>query len=153
MSELVRAAAVQLNATADLQANLANADRLVRDAAARGARLVVLPEKWTLLGSGPQLRAGAEPIDGPAMSWARACARELGLELVAGSFTELTADGHRHNTSLHIGPDGEIRAVYRKIHMFDVTIEGLAYRESEYEEPGDQIVVSQTDAGVELGMT
>ncbi len=64
------------------------------------------------------------------MSWARACARELGLELVAGSFTEMTADGRRQNTSLHIGPDGEIRAIYRKIHMFDVTVEGIEYRES-----------------------
>jgi predicted amidohydrolase len=54
---------------------------------------------------------------------------------------------------VHLSPDGEIRAVYRKIHMFDVTIDGLAYRESEYEEPGDEIVVTQTDAGVELGMT
>ncbi|HXR13547.1 MAG TPA: carbon-nitrogen hydrolase family protein [Solirubrobacteraceae bacterium] len=153
MSELLRAAAVQLNATADREANLVNADRLVRDASARGARLVVLPEKWPLLGSGPQLRAGAEPIDGPAMSWARACARELALELVAGSFTELTADGRRQNTSLHIGPDGEIRAVYRKIHMFDVTVDGLEYRESEHEEPGEEIVVSRTDDGLELGMT
>ena len=153
MSELVRAAAVQLNATADREANIANADRLVREAAARGARLVVLPEKWPLLGSGAQLRAGAEPIDGPAMSWARACARELGLELVAGSFTELTADGSRQNTSLHIGPDGEIRAIYRKIHMFDVTVEGLEYRESEHEDPGEEIVLSRTDDGLELGMT
>jgi predicted amidohydrolase len=153
MSEFLRAAAVQLNATPDREANIANADRLVRDAAARGARLVVLPEKWPLLGSGAQLRAGAEPIDGPAMSWARACARELGLELVAGSFTELTADGSRQNTSLHIGPDGEIRAVYRKIHMFDVTVDGLEYRESEHEDPGDEIVLSRTDDGLELGMT
>jgi predicted amidohydrolase len=153
MSELLRAAAVQLNATADREANIVDADRLVRDAAARGARLVVLPEKWPLLGSGAQLRAGAEPIDGPAMSWARACARELGLELVAGSFTELTADGRRQNTSLHIGPDGEIRAVYRKIHMFDVTVEGLEYRESEHEDAGEEIVLSRTEDGVELGMT
>jgi predicted amidohydrolase len=153
MSELLRAAAVQLNAGGDRDANLASADRLVRDAAARGARLVVLPEKWPLLGSGEQLKAGAEPIDGPAMSWARACARELGLELVAGSFTELTADGRRQNTSLHIGPDGEIRAIYRKIHMFDVTVEGLEYRESEHEDAGEEIVVSRTDDGVELGMT
>ncbi len=57
MGELLRAAAVQLNATADREANLANADRLVRDAAARGARLVLLPEKWPLLGSGEQMRA------------------------------------------------------------------------------------------------
>src|SRR5580704_11917996 len=123
MSEMLRVAAVQLNASGDREANLAVADTLVREAVARGARLVLLPEKWTLYGSGEQLRAGAEPIDGPAMSWARASARELGIELVAGSFTELGADGRRHNTSLHIGPDGEIRATYRKIHMVDVTIE------------------------------
>jgi len=152
-STTLRVAAVQLNATADRAANLAAADRLVREAAARGAQLVVLPEKWPLLGSGAQLQAGAEAIDGPAITWARECARELELELVAGSFTELAEDGLRHNTSVHISPDGEIRALYRKIHMFDVTIDGLAYRESEFEEPGDQIVVTQTDAGLELGLT
>jgi predicted amidohydrolase len=152
MSEMLRAAAVQLNATADREANLAVADRLVREAVARGARLVLLPEKWALLGSGEQLRAGAEPIDGPAMSWARATARELGIELVAGSFTELATDGRRHNTSLHIGPDGEIRATYRKIHMFDVTVEGLEYRESEHEDAGEEIVLSETQDGVELGL-
>jgi predicted amidohydrolase len=150
---VLRVAAVQLNATADRGANLAAADRLVREAAARGARLVVLPEKWPLLGSGAQQSAGAEPIDGPAASWARECARELGLELVAGSFTERTADGRRHNTSLHISPDGEIRAIYRKIHMFDVTIDGLEYRESEHEDPGEEIVVSRTAEGLELGLT
>jgi deaminated glutathione amidase len=153
MSEILRAAAVQLNASADREANLAAADSLVREAVARGARLVLLPEKWALLGSGEQLRAGAEPVDGPAMSWARATARELGIELVAGSFTELDADGRRHNTSLHIGPDGEIRSTYRKIHMFDVTIEGLEYRESEHEDAGREIVLSRTDDGLELGMT
>jgi predicted amidohydrolase len=152
-SSVARVAAVQLNATADREANLANADRLVREAASRGARLVVLPEKWPLLGSGEQLRDGAEALDGPAISWARACARELALELVAGSFAERTADGHIHNTSLHISPDGEIRALYRKIHMFDVTIEGVEYRESEHEDAGDEIVLSQTDEGIELGLT
>jgi predicted amidohydrolase len=153
MSQLLRAAAVQLHATIDIDANLAVADTLVREAAARGARLVLLPEKWPLYGSGEQLRAGAQPIDGPAMSWARAAARELGIDLVAGSFTELTAGGARQNTSLHIGPDGEIRAIYRKIHMFDVTIDGLDYRESEHEDAGDEIVLSRTDDGLELGMT
>jgi predicted amidohydrolase len=153
MSAFVRAAAVQLNASADREANIANADRLVREAAARGASLVVLPEKWPLYGSGEQLRAGAEPIDGPAMSWARAVARELGLELLAGSFTELRPDGSRQNTSLHIGPDGEIRAVYRKIHMFDVTVDGQEYRESEHEDAGEEIVVSRTAEGLELGMS
>ncbi len=149
----VRVGAVQLNAKADRAANLASADHLVREAAARGAGLVVLPEKWPLLGSGEQLRDGAEPIDGPAVSWARACARELRIELVAGSFAERTADGRIHNTSLHISPGGEIRATYRKIHMFDVTIDGVDYRESEHEDAGDEIVLSRTDAGLELGLS
>jgi predicted amidohydrolase len=149
----LRVGAAQLNARADRAANLAAADRLVREAAGRGAQLVLLPEKWTVLGSGAQLRDGAEPIDGPAISWARECARELALELVAGSFVERGADGRLHNTSVHISPDGEIRAVYRKIHMFDVTIDGIAYRESEHEAAGEEIVLSDTAGGVELGLT
>jgi len=149
----LRVGAIQLNARADRAANLAAADRLVREAAGRGAQLVLLPEKWTVLGSGAQLRDGAEPIDGPAISWARECARELALELVAGSFVERGADGRLHNTSVHISPDGEIRAVYRKIHMFDVTIDGIAYRESEHEDAGEEIVLSDTAGGVELGLT
>jgi predicted amidohydrolase len=150
---LLRVGAVQLNARADRAANLAAADRLVREAAARGARLVLLPEKWTVLGSGAQLREGAEAIDGPAISWARECARELALDLVAGSFVERDADGRLHNTSVHISPDGEIRAAYRKIHMFDVTIDGIAYRESEHEDAGEEIVLSRTSGGLELGLT
>jgi predicted amidohydrolase len=150
---VVRVAAVQLNATADRDANLATADRLVRDAAGRGAQLVVLPEKWTVLGSGAQLRAGAEPLDGRAIGWARACAQELAIELVAGSIVERTPDGRLHNTCVHISAGGEIRASYRKIHMFDVTVDGIAYRESEHEDAGEEIVLSRTDAGLELGLS
>ena len=61
------------------------AERLVRDAAADGAELVVLPEKWTLLGPPEALRAAAEPLDGPALGAAASWARELGIHLVAGS--------------------------------------------------------------------
>ena len=57
------------------------------------------------------------------------------------------------NTSVHIGPDGEVRAVYRKIHMFDVEVGGRTYRESEHEEAGDEVVLSETAGGVELGLT
>jgi predicted amidohydrolase len=54
---------------------------------------------------------------------------------------------------VHIGPDGEVRAVYRKIHMFDVEVGGRTYRESEHEEGGDEVVLSETAGGVELGLT
>jgi deaminated glutathione amidase len=159
----VRAAAVQLTATADKATNLETADRLVRAAVRDGASLVVLPEKWSVYGTAEDQRAGAEALDGPALSWARATARELEIDLVAGSIAEKsapppapnadTADGRGANTSVHVGPDGTDRATYRKIHMFDVLVGGRDYRESDGEAPGDEIVLSATASGAGLGLT
>jgi predicted amidohydrolase len=148
----LRVAAVQLNSTADKAANLAVADRLTRAAADDGATLNVLPEKWTAIGRDDDLRAAAESLDGPAVMWARELARELAIDLVAGSITERLAGGRLANTSVHVGPQGDIQAVYRKLHMFDVEIEGRVYHESALEDPGDEIVLSATAQGVELGM-
>jgi deaminated glutathione amidase len=81
-------------------------------------------------------------------------ARELGIDLVAGSIAERVAGAERgSNTSVHFGPDGEARAVYRKVHMFDVEVGGRTYRESEHEAPGDEVVLSETADGVELGLS
>jgi deaminated glutathione amidase len=151
---VLRVAAVQLNSTADQAANLAGADRLTRAAAADGASLIVLPEKWTAMGSNEDLRAAAETLDGPAIRWARVTARELGLDLVAGSIVERVSGQEKlANTSVHVDPRGEVRAVYRKVHMFDVDIGGRSYRESEVEEPGEEIVLSETVDGIELGLS
>jgi predicted amidohydrolase len=150
----LRAAAVQLNSTQDTQANLAAADRLTRAAAADGAELVVLPEKWNVLGTPEHHEEGAEPLDGPTIRWARETAGELAIELIAGSIVERREGRHKlSNTSVHVAPDGEIRAVYRKIHLFEVVVEGMEYRESEAEEAGDEIVLSETAAGIPLGLT
>jgi predicted amidohydrolase len=150
----MRAAAVQLSSTPDRDRNLEAADRLTRTAAAQGAELVVLPEKWPVLGTPEQTAAGAEPLDGAALTWARGAARELGIDLVAGSVAERVEGAERGaNTSVHIGPDGEDRAVYRKIHMFDVEVGGRTYRESEFEAPGDEIVASELANGEGLGLT
>jgi predicted amidohydrolase len=142
-----------MNSTADKQRNLATAERLVRAAAADGSTLVVLPEKFNAIGTPDQLLEGAEPLDGPTLAWARGLARELGIDLVAGSIAE-RRDGRDKpsNTSVHIGPDGVDRAVYRKIHMFDVSVGGREYRESESEQAGDEIVLSEAQ-GVSLGLT
>ena len=149
----MRAAAIQMSSTADRARNLEAADRLVRAAAAGGAQLVVMPEKWSVLAGAAEVAAGAEPLDGPALSWARAVARELGIDLVAGSIAERGDAGKGRNASVHVGPDGRDRALYRKLHMFDVTVGGRAYRESEHEDPGDEIVVSALADGTELGMS
>jgi predicted amidohydrolase len=151
----MRAGAIQLNSTDHVDRNLETADRLVRQAAALGAELVVLPEVWTVMGTREHLRAGAQALDGPAISWARAIAPELGIELVAGSLFERPQPGAQRgfNTSVHVGPDGEIRAVYRKIHLFDVELDGMVHAESRTFAAGDEIVVSALADGTPLGMT
>jgi deaminated glutathione amidase len=149
----MRAAAVQLNSTEDKERNLETAERLVRDAAHDGAELIALPEKWNLLGPGEALRAAAEDLDGPTLSAVRSWARELGVHVVAGSISERVADREKlSNTSVLVGPDGELEAAYRKIHMFDVDVGGVAYRESEHEEPGTEIVIAPA-ADVPVGLT
>jgi predicted amidohydrolase len=150
----VRAAAVQLQSTTDTEGNLASAERHTRAAAAEGAELVVLPERLDIRGAAADYGAGAEPLDGRPITWARELAGELGIDLVAGSVAE-RREGHERvsNTSVHVGPDGEIRAVYRKIHMFDIEVGGVVYRESEHSEPADEVVLSETANGVGLGLT
>jgi predicted amidohydrolase len=149
----MRAAAVQLNSTDDKERNFETAERLVRDAAHDGAELIALPEKWNLLAPGEALRAGAEDLHGPTLTAVRSWARELGVHLVAGSISERVAERDKlSNTSVLVGRDGEVEAAYRKIHMFDVDVGGVAYRESEHEEPGTEIVVAHA-AEVPVGLT
>jgi deaminated glutathione amidase len=140
----MRASALQLNSNENKERNLEIAERLVRRAASDGAELVALPEKFNLIGSSEQLVAGAEPLDGPTIRWAAALARELGLWLVAGSIVErVEGDDKLRNTSVLLDPEGAVAAVYRKIHMFDVEVGGMTYRESDVEAPGDEIVVAE----------
>jgi predicted amidohydrolase len=142
----MRVGAVQLNSTNAKDRNLEVAGGLVRAAAADGAELVALPEKWNLLAAGEELLAAAEPLDGPTLSAARSWAAELGIHLLAGSIAE-RVEGHEKasNTSVLIGPGGEDIAVYRKIHLFDVDVEGVAYRESAHEQAGEEIVTAPVD--------
>ena len=137
----MRVAAIQLNSNGDKSRNLEVAERLVRAAAADGAALVALPEKWNLLAAGEQLLAGAEPLDGPSLAAARAWAGELGVHVLAGSVAEATGE-RAFNTSVLIGPDGEDLAVYRKVHLFDVEAGGVTYRESSHEQPGAELATA-----------
>src|SRR4051812_39476765 len=150
----MRAAAVQLDSGADRSRNLDSTERLVRAAAADGATLVVLPERFDLRGTDDDYVRGAEPLDGPTVERVRDLARDLRIDLVAGSLTE-RRPGHEKpsNTSLHVGPEGELHAVYRKIHLFDVTVAETDYRESDSGEPGDELVVTETADGTPVGLT
>jgi deaminated glutathione amidase len=145
--EPLTVAAVQLNATGDKAANIARAAELVAEAAGRGARVVLLPEKWTGFGSPEILRACAERLDdGDSIAAMRGWAREHGIHLIGGSITE-RADGadKLFNTCVAVDPHGDVAAVYRKIHLFDVDVGGQRYRESDLEEGGEEIVTVEVD--------
>ena len=145
----MRAAAVQLTSTADFDRNVETADRLTRAAARDGATLVVLPEKWPGYGSPETMRAAADRA-GEALGWAQSAAKELGIDLVAGSIAMGDSDRMR-NTSVHVAPDGTVVASYVKMHLFDVEVDGRAYRESETDEPGDGPVLTRI-GGVGVGL-
>jgi predicted amidohydrolase len=148
------AAAIQMRTGSDRAANLARAEALVRDAAARGARLVVLPEVFAWRGPAVEEAAVAEPVPGPTTARLGGLARDLGLWLVAGSLHE-RAEGEARvfNTSCLFDPRGEIVARYRKIHLFDVDLPGrVAVQESATRAPGAAVVTAPTDAGT-LGLS
>jgi len=148
----MRAAVVQINSGADRPRNIEAADALVKAAAAEGAELVVLPEKWSLLGDGRALAEGAEGLDGEAVTAARGWATGLGIDVLAGSFTEASAEGLPTNTSVLIDSGGEIVAEYRKLHMFDVEAGGVEYRESDHERAGDRLAVGESRS-LTVGLT
>lgn len=126
----MKVAAIQFRCSGDHDADRQRAAGLVRDAAAQGAALVVLPELFASLARTATMRANAEPIGGPTVQWARSLARATGITLVPGSFVEREGD-LRFNTSCAIGPDGDLLATYRKVHLFDIDLDGATSRESD----------------------
>lgn len=147
----MKVAAVQLHCSDDVSENLSRADTAIRTAAAEGADLVVLPELFASLGRTADMRAGAEPIDGRICTWARTMAQSTGCAVVAGSFVE--RDGTElFNTSVAIGADGSVLGVYRKIHLFDVTVNGAESRESATFSSGTAPLVIDI-GGTRVGLT
>ena len=164
-------AAIQLTSTDDVAKNLDACTRLISEAAASGAKLIGLPENFAYLGSDRDHRLSlaervgrrrdrAGSTSGPILTAMRRAAQQAGAWLLLGGFPEM---GHTpaaagalqriRNTSVLLSPDGDVTAVYRKIHLFDVDVPGgLRFRESEAIEPGADVVVAETPWGG-LGLT
>lgn len=147
----MRVAAVQMQCSGDGDDDRRRAATLVAHAATQGAELVVLPELFASLGTGRAMRAAAEPLDGVTVGWAREVSQAAAVWLVAGSFVERRG-GDLFNTSALVSPSGELVAAYRKIHLFDVEVEGAGTHESEVFTPGAEVVLAPLD-DLSLGMT
>jgi len=152
MSETI-VACVQMHADRPLVDNLAVAERLVARAAARGAEVISLPERWNGTGTDAAMVAAAEALEGASAQAMAGWARQHGVWLHGGSIGEATEPGERaSNTTLVFDPDGNRVATYRKIHMFDIDVEGAAYRESATNRPGDRLVLADM-AGWPIGLS
>jgi predicted amidohydrolase len=162
MAKKHKVAAVQMTSTADVEDNLKTALGLAEQAIEDGAELVVLPECFAYLGPeegkfaiSEELPSGATKFkSGPILERCSNVARSRNAELVLGGFYEKTPDPKRvRNACVHIGADGSVKAVYRKIHLFDVDLaDGTTLRESAGVEAGTEVVVTDTAFG-KLGLT
>jgi predicted amidohydrolase len=143
------AAVVQLTSGSDLARNLARAGELIGAAARAGARLVALPENFPYLGAeggGPNPHAEAAP-GGPILRFLAEQAATHRITLAGGTFPEqIAGDTRVFNTAPLFSPAGELLALYRKIHLFDVDLPGAVLRESSRVAPGSELVVAKTDA-------
>lgn len=154
-AERFLAACLQMRSGDDKQRNLDAAAALVEEAAAKDARLVLLPETFSWRGRAEQDAEAAETLSGPTIERLSRLASSLRLTIVAGSILERAEDGGLpFNTSVVLGTDGAILARYRKMHLFDVSLPGkkVEVRESARRGHGDGPVCVTTEVG-RLGLS
>ena len=154
-SRTLRVGLLQMCSSRDEAENVATVTGMAREAAAAGARYLQTPEFTSLMEmSRKRLFEATHPEEGNrALAAFRDLARELGVWLHIGSMGVLVRPDKIANRSFLIGPDGEIRARYDKIHMFDAAVGGRDnFRESKNFEAGDRAVVADMD-GIGLGLS
>jgi predicted amidohydrolase len=153
-SKRFRAGVVQLRSGRNVEANLAAAEQLIREAAKGGATYIQTPENTAIMELEPELLLSA--VQGEAESAAlhrlRSLAAELGIWLHIGSLGIKLEPQRVANRSYLIAPDGAIAARYDKLHLFDVDLAGESYRESKLFQSGDKAVVADLPFG-RLGLS
>lgn len=142
-----KVAALQMVSTPDPAQNREVAQRLVLEAAAAGAQLVVLPEYWAILGRHEQdkLAHAERPGDGPLQQFLSGLARTAGVWLLGGTIPLASAEpGKVLNSLLAYGPDGALAARYDKIHLFGFSRGEESFDESRTIVPGHEVSVLET---------
>ena len=148
----VRAACIQFAARPDKSDSVRDMAPLVAEAAARGADVILLPEKWNAWVDGEAMLREAERIDsGETVEAMAGWAREHHVNLIGGSIA-IEAGERVGNVEIVYDRDGNRIGSYTKIHLFDVDVGGHSYRESDGTEPGSDPVVVDIE-GVRYGLT
>lgn len=143
----VKVALIQMMITADVAENLECAAKEVRTAAENGAQIVMLPEMFCCLYTSRSFRANNEPKGGRIWQALQHMAADNGIYLIGGSMPE-NDDGKLYNTCFVFAPDGTQIARHRKMHLFDINIEGgQRFFESHTFAPGDSVTVFDTEFG------
>ncbi|XP_048800669.1 omega-amidase NIT2 isoform X1 [Lagopus muta] len=139
-----RLALIQLHVSAVKSDNLQRACGLIREASAKGAKVVALPECFNSPYGTQNFKEYAEKIPGESTQKLSEVAKECSIYLVGGSIPEEDG-GKLYNTCAVFGPDGAILAKHRKIHLFDINVPGkIQFKESETLSPGDSFSMFDT---------
>lgn len=138
---------VQMNVSDNKDENIKKAVSMIRQAAKNGADLVVLPEIFMCPYDNKCFSVYAEEFPGECSKAMMSVAKESSIYLLAGSIPE-KSDGKIYNTSYFYNREGELIARHRKMHLFDINIEGgQKFKESDVLTPGDDFTVVDTDLG------
>lgn len=147
MKPKFKLAVVQLRTETDKAATMLKAERMIAEAASNGAEIVVLPEMWSCPYSKKYFHAFADAENGGSVAEMSRWARENGVILVGGSVPEKDGD-ELYNTCFVFDEQGRQIARHRKVHLFDVDIEGgIRFKESNSFAPGHEVTVFDTRFG------
>lgn len=145
-----RVAAIQMASGPNVKANLEEAQRLVEMAASTGARVIVLPEYFAIMGlkETDKVVAREKPGEGPIQDWLSETAKKHRVFLIGGSVPMATDNPNKvRNACLVYDKDGQLAARYDKIHLFNLALGSENFSEERTIEPGNQVVTLQTPYG------
>jgi len=143
-------AAIQMTSGRDKKMNIQKAEKLINEAAIKGAKVVVLPEMFNFRGTDEEKMLQAETIPGFTINRMVHKAKQYKIYILCGSIAEKSKNYDKpFNTSVLVSPQGDLLAKYRKIHLFDMEVkekEGkVCYRESAFIQPGREIISIDTE--------
>ncbi len=137
-------AVVQMNSCDDYERNMAKLCGLLAGVGA--VDIIVLPEVFSARGDMETYKQSAQPVNGAVIGEIRKISKERKVWILAGTVVEIVNGKTRYNTSVLVNRDGNVAAVYRKIHLFEAILEdGRVIRESDYFDSGSDPVVTDME--------